>query len=219
MIKVYSHPRSGTHFVKEFIARNVYPSEDFSFGPVFYGHWSKIQKEDSSKNFKLFGSHSFPLKRHKYLPKKKVYIFRDGIDVAFSMWRSRWYHKDWGEITFDDYLTRKIDWYSSPTVCKESNQTILQHWLQHVEKWHSIQNRYIHIIRYEDLLLNPEKEYERLLSFKGIQPNTHFQKVENLVGLAPNTGKIHKYKDFISLQTEDIIYKSISIKCPYLWKN
>ncbi len=40
LVKVYSHPRSGTHFLEAFLAENFYPHSDLLVENVTWGHWS-----------------------------------------------------------------------------------------------------------------------------------------------------------------------------------
>ena len=94
-IKIYSHPRSGTHFLETFLAKNFYKNEDLSSnGAIHYGHWSnKILLEEGEPYHKLFGSHFFP--RDSKIDKKNIYIYRDGRAVIASIWNSNFYNKNW----------------------------------------------------------------------------------------------------------------------------
>lgn len=45
VIKVYSHPRSGTHFLEAFLARNFYAGKDLKVEEGLWGHWSNRVKK------------------------------------------------------------------------------------------------------------------------------------------------------------------------------
>jgi len=77
LVKVYSHPRSGTHFLEAFLAKNFYQDKDLALAEITWGHWSnrKINK-DGNPYGKLFGNHYFADENNNESP--KIYIYRDG---------------------------------------------------------------------------------------------------------------------------------------------
>jgi len=202
----------------EFISINFYANENLDKGKGNFGHWSNMQTLNRPfRNGKLFGSHAFPLKRHRFLPLKKIYIFRDGLDVAFSLWKSNFYNKDWGDISFYDFLQRDLDWYSTPTHKFDYKGTVLKHWAKHVEQWHQIQNPFILIVRFEELLNTPERISTRIAKFLNVYPPSDLKKVTTLVGLSPNHGKIKEWKTHLhDDQIEEVLYKLGKAK-RFLW--
>jgi len=219
MIKVYSHPRSGTHFLMSLIGDNFYPDENLEKDARVFGHWSRLEELDKPvANGQLFGSHSFVLKRHRYLPVKRIYIYRDGRDVAFSMWNSKFYNSSWGDISFSDYLKKNIDWFSSPTFKSDDNLTILEHWRNHVSGWLNTNDYFILKLRYEEVLLNPENTVKQIGRFLNLPLPSQIKNVDQLVGLSPNKGKIHKWKSHLKKEDHDYIRNLIPDAHSYFWE-
>lgn len=135
LVKVYSHPRSGTHFLEAFIARNFYNGKELLIKPVTWGHWSN-RKENSEGNpyGQLFGNHYFAERNNNQLP--KVYIIRDVRAVALSIWKTQnFIHKDLEDLVFSDFLRMKLDWSGTPANKTEPIKNIIEHWCDHVESW------------------------------------------------------------------------------------
>ena len=88
-IKVYSHPRSGTHFMEAFLGRNFYPKDNLSWSNVPWGHWSYQKMNTYSNPYgKLFGHHRFPAENEKNPKQPMIYIYRDPRAVAYSIWKT-----------------------------------------------------------------------------------------------------------------------------------
>jgi hypothetical protein len=126
-IKIFSHPRSGTHFLEAFLAKNFYQNHELSSNwPIYYGHWSnKILLEKGEPYHQLFGSHFFPEKVKMF--SKMIYIHRDGRDVITSIWKSKFYNKDWKDISFSEFLRKKIDWYGGMGQKNYPDMNIVRH--------------------------------------------------------------------------------------------
>ncbi len=220
MVKIYSHPRSGTHFLMELVASNFYFDKNLETNNRIFGHWSRLRNlEDMVKNGALFGSHSFALRRHRFLPIKKIYIYRDGRDVAFSMWNSKFYDKAWGDITFSEYIRKDIDWFSTPTFKSSSKRTILQHWEDHVVGWLKTNDRFILKLRYEEVLADQEKTVKQIAEFLKRPIPSKIKAVNKLVGLAPNKGKIHKWKDHLTEADHEYITNVIPNGIKWFWNH
>mgnify|MGYP001803819922 FL=1 len=86
-IKVFSHPRSGTHFLESFVGENFYSGIDLSRKNVEWGHWKNRQiDKEGFKYGKLFGSHLPPYPSLKKIDYPVLYIYRDGRAVAHSLY-------------------------------------------------------------------------------------------------------------------------------------
>ncbi|MEM6263236.1 MAG: sulfotransferase domain-containing protein [Bacteroidota bacterium] len=80
---------------------------------------------------------------------KAVYVIRDPRDVYVSYYyylRKRYYSE---ELTFEEFFL--------------NSEIPFGRWKEHVEAWDKHQNKIV--IRYEDLLANPEGEFQRLIDF------------------------------------------------------
>ena len=219
-IKIYSHPRSGTHFLEAFLAKNFYKDEELSSnGSIYYGHWSnKILLEDGEPYHKLFGSHFFPVDSKK--EDKMIYIYRDGRAVIASMWNSKFYNKKWEGITFSEFLRKDIDWYGGPGQKKYPKINIIQHWHQHIESWAINLNPNLLVIRFEDLKKNPEQSYLKIC--KKFYPIKYYKSIffglpnidpiAKKVGISPNKANINSWKSLFSIEDLNYFYTQIPSK-------
>ena len=141
LLKVYSHPRSGTHFLEAFLAQNFHKNKDLSIVKITWGHWSnKKIKEDGNPYGQLFGHHFFPTQNN--FKKPGIYIIRDGRAVAYSIWKTQnFLHKDIdGKIPFSDFLRTPLDWSGSPSRKADDGVTIFEHCAQHCDEWIKFSN-------------------------------------------------------------------------------
>lgn len=224
-IKIFSHPRSGTHFLEAFLAKNFYDGDDLSSnGPIYFGHWSnKILLEGGEPYHKLFGSHFFP--EDSKFTNKMIYIYRDGRAVIASIYNSKFYNKDWEGLSFSEFLRKDIDWYGGLGQKKQTKMNIVEHWFQHTDTWLNVVNNNLLFIRFEDLKEHPDKIYldicrkfypKKFLKAKlfGIQ---NINPISKKVGLAPNKATIHSWKDLYTLNDLDFFYDQIPSK-KYLYE-
>lgn len=196
MIKVYSHPRSGTHFLMKFLKENYYKEKDLGIPTYVYGHYNnRLTKKGGDEYSKLFGSHNlYPNKLNICNP--SIYIYRDGREVALSIYKSKFYNKNWGDLAFKEFLYKKIDWIHSPGgIEKNPNRNILEHWCLHIKNWLNYKNDKLLFIKYKDLIEEPKKIID-LISNK-----FNLKKIEKAIyigktGLNPNNGKINSYIDY-----------------------
>ena len=209
-VKVYSHPRSGTHFLEGFIAKNFYGNSKLSIDKVTWGHWSNRKiNTDGNPYGKLFGNHYFADRNTNTLP--KIYIYRDGRAVAYSIWKTQnFVHKDIKNLSFKTFLRTKIDWYGSPSIQAEPTLTILEHWLAHVKSWieASKLDSNILLIKYEDLVNEPYIQYEKIHRFffnktVSLQKN-EIDCIAKPIGLLPNKAKPDAWKEVFD--EEDLKY-------------
>lgn len=204
-IKVYSHPRSGTHFLEAFLAENFYQNKDLSLDKVNWGHWSNRKvKEDGNPFGQLFGHHYFPTTKNFKSP--GVYIIRDGRAVAFSIWKTpNFLHKDIDKKnSFSDFLNTPLDWSGSPSNKTNEGLTIFEHWAKHCGEWikFSENKRGLLIIYYEDLVNNPYEVYLKIkrfnFKFKRKLPVSKLNKISKPTGLLPNQAKINSWDEKFS---------------------
>ncbi|SHE88465.1 Sulfotransferase domain-containing protein [Psychroflexus salarius] len=200
LLKVYSHPRSGTHFLEAFLAKNFYQDKDLSLDQVAWGHWSNRKvKEDGNSYGKLFGHHFFPSIKNFKSP--GIYIIRDGRAVAYSIWKTpNFLHKDIDEtISFSDFLNTPLDWTGSPSKKTNEKLTIFEHWAKHCDEWikFSEQEKKILIVHYEDLIKNPYKTYLKIkrfnFKFKPKLSKSKLNIIKKPTGLLPNKAKVNSW--------------------------
>lgn len=225
-IKIYSHPRSGTHFLEAFLAKNFYQNKSLSSeGSIYYGHWSnKLLLKDGEPYHKLFGSHFFPDKTK--ISKKSIYIYRDGRAVIASLWNSGFYNTNWKGISFSEYLRKDIDWIGGTGQEMYPKMNIIQHWEKHIDSWFEITNKNILYLRFEDLKNNPDEVYNKINKFffpinfykEKIFGNKTIDPINSKVGLKPNAAKINSWRELFS--SEDLEFFNSQIKnTDYLYIN
>ena len=213
-IKVYSHPRSGTHFLEAFLARNFYPKDNLSWYDVPWGHWT-FQKKNKYNNpyGKLFGHHHFPTGDEKKNKQPMIYIYRDPRAVALSIWKTdNFINPVYRGISFSDFLRIKLDWYGTPSIRTEPKWTVAQHWFNHVHAWHQLDNPNLLIIRYEDLKDDAEKIYDQILKKffatrnylieKKILKKKKTDPISKPIGLLPNIGIKDAWKKIFTSEDE-----------------
>jgi hypothetical protein len=222
-IKVYSHPRSGTHFVENFLGHNFYLGQDLSLKPITWGHWSnRLEKREGNPYGRLFGGHGFPTESiiNSYQP--IVYIYRDGRAVAYSVWKTpNFLNAEQSQLSFSAFLRTPLDWKGSPGKRVNRGEIISQHWYNHVDAWHQAarENQNILIVRYEDLKNNPRNVYDAVKAkfFKFRLPTSaNMVRIDTPVGLLPNRATVHAYEKVFS--DEDLMFFRNSIPSEkYLW--
>lgn len=200
ILKVCSHPRSGTNFLEALMQENFYHHQDLSVVGG-WGHWSNPQRfKNPVLHGKLFGSHSYP----SYHGAPIIYIYRDGRAVALSVWKSQGFlNKEMKEMDFSTYLRTNIDWFCSPARKANPGQNIIQHWYNHVITWHNTPSNILKI-KYENLVLNPELVLNKIADFYGLKYCTKFKNIDKMVGPSPNAGKIFAWKEHFT--DEDLEY-------------
>lgn len=211
-VTVFSHPRSGTHFLEAFIAENFYQEKDFIPTKIGWGHWSNTQyTPDSNRYHKLFGSHIFPTKTLKKIDYPLVYIYRDGRAVAYSIWKTdNFIHPKYKDTSFSDFLRLKLDWKGSPAFKSKEKNTIAEHWEKHVSGWikYSRTNKNILVVKYEDLIDDPYSIYLKIHSkFFNEKVKLLLGEVDTIrepVGLKPNKAKKNSWHEVFS--NKDLIF-------------
>ena len=216
-IKIYSHPRSGTHFLEAFLAKNFYKNKDLSStGEIYYGHWSnKILLKEGEPYHKLFGSHFFP--EDIKINSKSIFIYRDGRAAIASIWNSKFYNKAWNGISFSEFLRKDIDWYGGLGQEKYPKMNIVQHWYLHTLKWVELNDKNLLYIRFEDLKTNPDKVYleiakkffpmkfykTKILGISNLDP------IKKKVGISPNKANIDSWKNLFNKEDLDFFYSQL----------
>lgn len=213
IIKVYSHPRSGTHFLEAFLAKNLYPNKSLHVANVTWGHWAnRLKRENGNEYGLLFGSHNFPGKWIKDIKHPMIYIYRDGRDVAYSVWKTpNFIHPQYKDIPFEEFLSLKLDWEGSPGNKSQPTENIAQHWERHVHEWHKVQANNLLIIRYEELKTKPQKIFEtimkkfyplRYILYKIFLYRPKIDPINTPIGLKPNQARTQEWLNIFSPEDE-----------------
>lgn len=225
LIKIYSHPRSGTHFLEAFLAKNFYTTYDLSsHEDIFYGHWSNKKLLLGGEPYhKLFGSHLFP--NNSPMNSKMIYIYRDGRAVIASIWNSKFYNKEWEGISFSEFLRKEIDWYGGLGQKKEMKMNIIQHWYKHTDSWMNLDNKNLMKVSFEQLKNEPNVVFNEIS--KKFYPSLYIKKllfgkdinpIKNKVGISPNKAVINSWESLFSEEDLEFFMNHIPSK-KYLFDN
>jgi hypothetical protein len=227
MLRIYSHPRSGTHFLEAFLGENFYKHRHLHTESVIWGHWSNMQYRESGNPYgKLYGGHRFATLKHHNTKRPIIYIYRDGRAVAYSVWKTpNFIHKKYAGISFSDFLRLKLDWRGSPRFQPESKHpvyNIAEHWYWHVDSWLKIRKKNFLVVRYEELKNDPDKIYDQIrkkfFPLKAIWHQTPFAKAVDIdpvaqpTGLLPNKASSDAWKTAFSEDDEAFFLKQLPSK-------
>lgn len=219
LIRVYSFPRSGTHFLEAFLARNFYKNKDLEIKPVEWGHWANRKLNHNGNIYgKLFGHHAFPTDKNLNLGKPMIYIFRDPRDVAVSLWKTENFkHPDYQNIDFSSFLRTKLDWYGSPSLKCDPKYTVFEQWSAHLGAWQRVNSssKNVLLIKFEELLESPEIIYGKILVKFGrfgavkhlLNLMPEVEVVKEPVGLLPNRAIKGGWKSVFSEEDLNYYYK------------
>lgn len=208
VIKVHSHPRSGTHFLMSFLYRNFYRGRNLGvlMKPTMAGHWSR-QRNGESQSFvldgkkfteerfeipyaALFGSHALEPQGSK---SHAIYILRDGRDVALSLWAWKGMRpKESEDMSFSEYVRTKLDWQGAPGGRALPTETLFEHWMRHVEGY---RRAGYFIVRYEELCLDPATVIDSIAEQFALKAVGELDAAEDQVGWNPGSGGVMKWKD------------------------
>jgi hypothetical protein len=160
---VYAHPRSGLNFLRAQLKASFYPDDPRTErrALVSTGHWAQRYRIAPGPGW-IFARHHI---HACYRGQRGLYIYRDGRDVAVSLWRSKTFqHPTWGNLSFSEFLQRPLDWTETPRQQAAPRLTIAEHWRQHVDGWLG-GHPGVCCVRYENLLRNPAPVLDRIGAF------------------------------------------------------
>jgi len=201
-VMIVSYPRSGNTWVRFLLANLMSDSEralDFKemeeLIPDIHSseHWDRIKSMGSGRFIK---SHMPYTAEYK----KVIYIVRDGRDVLVSYWH---YHCPRNyKLDFSDFLQSSI-WPGQ--------------WHKHVRFWLDRSEKIsLLLVRYEDLLTEPEKQLKRMAEFSGLSFDNerigysvrcssfgNLQQIENEKGHPRIKSKVSGFKFFRNGVTGD----------------
>ena len=202
--KIFSHPRSGTGLLMETVAKNFYPDDDLRTPSGVFGHWAGRVPVPGHPYGKLGGGHGF---YSDGIGSQCLYIYRDGRDVALSVWRTHaLMNPSWAGISLSDFLRRPLDWRGSPGTRSKDKITIAEHWSSHVWSWISSAKKAL-CVSYESLTSDPVRELDRISLLLRI-PHAGII-IESLAGRFPNSGTAGAWRDFFS-DDDNVFFKAKS---------
>lgn len=169
---IVSYPRSGNTWVRFLIGNLLFPAEPVTFANIEQKIPDIYQNSDRAMQRlprpRLLKSHECFCPTYR----KVIYVVRDPRDVAVS-----YYHFSIKTRQIDDEFP--IVNYVSNFVADGSNR--FGSWKEHVGSWLGARggaSGFI-LLRYEDMLQQPHRELDRIVSFLGVSASK--QQVENAI--------------------------------------
>ena len=202
---VYGHPRSGTNFVRATIKAALFPNVKKleRNAEIKAGHWAERHTIPATPAFNLGGGHCFYSGQEP-----AIYVYRDGRDVAASLWRAnQLQHPDWRGMDFSDFLRRPLDWRGSPGWQADSRMTIAQHWLAHVRSWTN--KRGVSMVAFEDVLESPLSEMRRLAQRFNVDLTEGFEPITTPCAPFAETGQYGGWRDVFLDEDLDYFYSVV----------
>lgn len=187
-MKLYSHPRSGTNWLLALLEQAFFGNIGFTEATT--GHWSQ-RVTVSAPPAELFGGHDFFA---PHLVEPRIYLYRDGRDVALSLWRTKAFQpQDWHNLSLSEFLRRPLDWQGTPGRRAGTGWTVPEHWRQHLDSWQNAGRT--HFVRYEALLIDTESELARLGEALGRAPDLSTLDVGDVGPFPSDDHRIGKWRE------------------------
>ena len=201
---VFSFPRSGTHFMMALLKRHFFPDVDLSLDNVAGGHWGNpvfLPKTDYGQLFGGHGADGDP-------PYPSIYLFRDGRDVAVSLWRTKsLQHPSWRGLSFSEFLRKPLDWAGTPGI-KGEGVCVAQAWRDHLIQWGF--KDAVHV-RYEDLIRSPVVMLSRLGVSLGIK-SWEYKPVREKMGIEPHEGIAGGWREVFSKEDMEFFHTIVPVR-------
>lgn len=213
-MKLYSHPRSGTNFARAFLSKAFFGK--CKYEEVWSGHWmDRIKVMEPARELK--GGHHFWSKVVGMI-QGKVYLVRDGRDVALSMYRTKGFQNpSWQKLSLGEFLRKPLDWYRTPGKRAEPGLTIVEHWKKHADSWSGKDN--VCYIRYEELLTCPGDVIDRVAVFWDMEPVKRSVNVKSVGPLASDDHRIGKWKGKFGVEDLEYFHEIVPDGYWGLWGN
>ncbi len=216
MIRVYSHPRSGTNLLMAFLGANFYPGQDLSTAPGRIGHWNNRVFGQRNAWGRLAGHHHFYYDSGKPALRPAIYIYRDGRSVAVSTWKTKKFlAPEWKDWSFSKFLRTNLDWLGLPGRAIFAVRPIPKHWLDHVNSWKVPDD--ILLVRYEDIVVRPQRVRDDIAVWSGIKPTRELHLVKKAVGWYPHGGGVDTWRDVFTQDDLDFFYSYVPRHHWALW--
>lgn len=213
MIKVYSHPRSGSNYLMALLARNFWPAVDLSRRNVKIGHWSKRIPQPVNPYGQLFGHHGFP--RRGYVVDEALYVYRDGRAAIASLWLTPQFWRGDSKMPLSNFLRQKLDWQGSPGFRDNPGLNVVQHWVKHLEEWRAAG---VYAVRYEELVQDAEAVLPGVARRFGLREPEQYAGVDEPVGWFPTGNRVDGWKELWTDDDLDFFWSLVPADFHGIWQ-
>lgn len=224
-MKVFSHVRSGSHFLAKALHLNFFKSAPGMGRPRgFVGHWSLsrekwLARPEASEDLPykaLWGGHP-PSPRGG-----GIYIYRDGRDVLASMYYCLGFHHQKKPILpFKEWLRTPLDWLLCPSMRVPSGRRPplpAEHWYSQVAPWlESGARSYVApVVRYEELALYFTREMERIAKEWKLEPPASWKRPDPC-GHFPGPCKVGRWRGLFDDEDLKFFFDTVPHDFAGLW--
>ena len=204
-MKLYAHPRSGSNWALALLAQAF--EGRVVLAPATTGHWSDRSVVMAPRS-SIRGGHAF---YRAGLPGPRVYLYRDGRDVAVSLWRTKAFQPvGLRGVDFATFLRTPLDWKATPGRRCKPRWTIAEHWRRHLDSWLASDACFV---RYERLLADPDAELARAAELLRL-PLSECPTADEGVGPYPSGDyRVAKWRDVFT--DADLAHFFSSVPCDH----
>ncbi len=163
---IVSYPRSGNTWTRFLIANLLHPDE-----PATFANIERLVPDSEAQSCRYFKTIPRPrvIKSHQYFDhryRKLIYIVRDPRDVALSYYD---FQRKYRQIE-DGY---PLSQYVSDFVGARLSSADWGTWGENVGSWIAARQKHpgFLLLRYEDMIVDTERELVKIAAFLGIEPN------------------------------------------------
>lgn len=163
---IVSYPRSGNTWTRFLIANLLHPDE-----PATFANIERLVPDSEAQSCRYFKTIPRPrvIKSHQYFDhryRKLIYIVRDPRDVALSYYD---FQRKYRQIE-DGY---PLSQYVSDFVGARLSSADWGTWGENVGSWIAARQKHAGflLLRYEDMIVDTERELVKIAAFLGIEPN------------------------------------------------
>src|SRR5258708_27321276 len=163
---IVSYPRSGNTWTRFLVANLLHPDEPANFANI-----ERLVPDSEAQSCRYFKSISRPrvIKSHQYFDprfKKVIYIVRDPRDVALSYYD---FQRKYRQIVDGYPLSQYVNDFVGGYLSSADWGT----WGENVGSWVATRQKHAGflLLRYEDMVVDTERELAKIAAFLGIEPN------------------------------------------------
>jgi len=202
-MQVHGFQRSGNHYLAWLLKENFFQDMELSGICRSHGHHKNRSKIPVRLSYLKLLQHGHTAPGPSI--EESIYIYRDGRAVAASIWSSEYFRPD-DNVEFSEFLKLPLDWRFTTARATVSELTLPEHWMEMLDIWRGTDP---YLIRYEDLVLNPEKELLAIGERFGLKSPDSIILPDHDVGFSPSSNKIDGWKKLFTDQDLDFFFSKV----------